>query len=572
MPEQSIDVNLLLQKYRDLTQRYRELQQRYTDLQKKTTDYRVEVDKRLREGDKALAEIQAAYKRMMEFLEQPSYQYAYFLFLRDSTKRLIDVSAGGGRMAIVCRPEIDLESLKPGQLLMIGQSVHGPFVYAALPEFDQTGSEATVEEVISGGRVRIETRHGDKVIAGLAGNASVGKLEAGDKVLFSPNGLVLEKLPQRKKSSFVFEEIPDLTYDDIGGQDAAIGELRDNLELPLLAIQDFAAYKAKRPPGLILWGPPGNGKTTAVKVVANMLRKLVPDRPIDILLMRGPEAYTMWLGVTEEKMREPFDLARIKAKEGGLVLFLFDEMDAVVPIRGTRVGGSGVAETVVTQLNALLDGVEEFPNLMLIGTTNRPDNIDHSLTRPGRLMPIEFPQPNQEGFRRIFRIHLGGDFPIHEKYLNPAHPEFDKQRYRGFSESRQLVIEYWIERLLLRIFGDADLERQEIVTIEYEDGARERQTFYMKDIVSGSHVADMVSKAKIIAIKNDRIQGKRCGVRLGYLFQALEKLFREGQALPSRTHPQEWARILNLPISRPFHIVPKGEKTFPALRGSSVTG
>jgi proteasome-associated ATPase len=516
--------------------------------------YRTKAESAIASLKNELEKLQAYVKELEKLIEPPR---PYGTFLRKNEDGTIDILIRGERMSVVAAEAIDATSLRLGQRLLLTPQGN---VLAALDEFEELGIEATVEETYEDGRVVVSSRAGEMAIVFRADNLRERALATGDRVLYEPRlGCIFEVLPKKESSDLYLEEIPDVRFTDIGGQEKALEQLRDYLELPLLYPEKFTErYHLDPPKGLLLYGPPGCGKTKCLKALANEIRQR--GRKVYQLYVAGPQLLTMWVGETERKIREPFEIAKAKAKTepDAIIIVHFDEIDAMFPSRGSRQGDAGVSATSVTQFSTMLDGLVEYRNIRIVATTNRPDQIDPALTRPGRLFPaIEFPRPDEEGVRAIARIYLSTSYPIHPQYTDPQHPQYDSRKYAGFPEDREKIVDYFVHEFVKRIFDERMREKQRVVTIEYLDGAQERRTFYMKDLISGALIEETVKRAKMLAIKDEIRLGVKdeWGLKLGYLYKALEEAFKAGEALPNLTAPQEWARILNLREDRPFRVV-----------------
>lgn len=517
-------------------------------------------------------------KKLNFLLSQPR-PYGAFLRIVDEKERRVDIDFDGHRKNVYVAEEIELKKLQVGQRLLLSPTGN---VLSAPEEFEERGEEAVVDEVLSDGRVRVTSHFDEKQIVVQAGclyDKGCKPLSVGETVrLDRKSGILLERTPRKETSELLVEEIPGITFDQIGGQDEALKKLRQLIEYPFLYPELFRKYHSTPPRGLLLYGSPGCGKTMSLKATANALKERL-GKKVMLMTVRGPQLLTMWVGETERKIREPFELAKAKAKEGIFVIILFDELDAMFPIRGTHTGSAGVHETSVTQFSTMLDGIEEIPNIIVIGTTNRPDLIDPALTRPGRLYPpIEFPRPNQQGVTEILSIYLKPlAHLVHQKYIDPGHPGYEK-RYAVFNKDRERVIRgYFIKRAIGLIFGEKqnifgkgdeedksaiarfqDIEKQKVIAIEFLDTHASR-SFYMKDLISGAIIVDAVKKMQLRGILAE-IQKEEGGLRVSHLLDSLEEVFKEGEALPSRTDPSEWARILGIPISRPFRIIEQDKK------------
>ena len=519
---------------------------------------------------------------------------SYGFFVRENSDGTVDLEVDSGTLRGTIRATISDDERKklktPGQKVILtppSKFSPGGNVLRVLDECEERGEEVTVDEILSKDKLRIITHHNEKEVVFIGGSLKDGEILVGDKLLFDRrSGFVVQKLPRQEASDLMLEEIPNITYAQIGGQEQAIRKLRELIEYPFVYPHLFAKYQLKPPRGLILWGPPGCGKTMSLKAIANSLQQRLGQKVI-LLTILGPQLLSKWIGEPESKIREPFQLAKVKAKEGVLVLVLFDEIEAMFLTRGTYTGSAGVYESSVTQFSTMLDGLKEFPNIIVIGTTNRPDLIDPALTRPGRLYPpIEFPRPDKEGVREILRIYLRPlSELVHQKYINPSHPQY-QPKYKVFEGDKLKVIEqYFIQNAIALIFPEEkaftkkeedeslfarlqNSEKQKVITIKYVDTG-EYRVFYMKDLISGAIIANIVERTQLKAILAE-IAGQEGGLRVHHLLDSIEEIFREGEALPSRTNPAEWARILGIPITRPFQIVEEERKEEKPRKGRTT--
>lgn len=528
-----------------------------------------DVVSQYQEGQRKLAAENTELKLMMK---EPPLTYATFVRLNpDGTADVFEWN--GQRMKLKMLPGVDAKQLKVGQRVVI--SLRG-LIVSVLEECDEVGDEFIVDEILSDRLVRVADRQDRKTIV-IRSDYLKEPLTMGDHVRLDRRAIfILGKLPRKESSDLVLEKIPDVTFEKIGGQKESIARLRQQIEYPFIYSDVFKEGRLQTPRGYLLFGPPGCGKTLCVQALANALKQRLKEK-VMILIVRGPELLTMWVGETERKIREPFELAKMKAKEGIFVIIFFDEIEALFPTRGTFIGSAGVHETSVTQFSTMMDGIEKFANILVVGTTNRPDLIDPALTRPGRLNPVvEFPRPDKEGVKEIFGIYLEplADL-VHEKYVNPQHPEYLKE-YDCFGGDKLKVIkDYFIRVAVAMIFNESEegdkkplfeelqgkMKAHKIITVQFEDTG-DKKSFYMKDLISGVIVADAVrrmqSKAVLAKIHG---QEKTVSLRIHYLTEAIEEIFEEGKVLPSRTDPNEWARIyLGIPMARRIIIVDESEE------------
>ena len=358
------------------------------------------------------------------------------------------------------------------------------------------------------------------------------KLKVGDHLLFDPRThFAFEKLPKSAVEEVVLEEIPDVTYEKIGGLAEQIETLRDSVELPYVHPEIFAEHKLRPPKGILLYGPPGCGKTLIAKAVANSLARSIEKRTgketsAYFLNVKGPELLNKYVGETEHKLREVFKKARDKASEDVPVVIFFDEMDSLFRMRGSGIS-SDMEATVVAQFLAEIDGVESLNNVIVIGASNRQDLIDPAVLRPGRLdLKVKVNRPDRDAAREIFSKYLTADLPFHEEAV---------QQYGG--EPDQIVIRM-IEDTIDRMYRTDDDNK--FLEVTYAKG--EREIFYFKDFASGAMVENIVARAKKKAVKRTIDHGER-GIRLDDMIESVTDEFKENEDLPNTTNPDDWARI-----------------------------
>ena len=411
-------------------------------------------------------------------------------------------------------------------------------VVAAL-DFDEVGEVVTCKEILEGGDRALVVGHGDEEsVVRLATRLREQPLRSGDSLLIDRRvHFAYERVPKLEVEELVLEEVPDLDYSVIGGLSTQIEAIRDAVELPFLHKDLFAEHELKAPKGILLYGPPGCGKTLIAKAVANSLAKKVTERNAVagedgqearsfFLNIKGPELLNKYVGETERHIRLVFQRAREKASDGMPVIVFFDEMDSLFRTRGSGVS-SDVENTIVPQLLSEIDGVEGLDNVIIIGASNREDMIDPAILRPGRLdVKIKIERPDAEAARDIFSKYLTSTLPLHPEDL----AEFD--------QDRSACVQGMIERTVQRMYEDS--EENQFLEVTYAGG--DKEVLYFKDFNSGAMVQNIVDRAKKMAIKDLIDTGVR-GLRIGHLLQACLDEFAENEDLPNTTNPDDWAKI-----------------------------
>jgi proteasome-associated ATPase len=375
---------------------------------------------------------------------------------------------------------------------------------------------------------------GDEELVATLSGALIGEgIRAGDPLLIDPrSNVALEKLPKEEVEELVLEEIPDVSYEDIGGLEGQIEAIRDAVELPFLYAELFQEHQLEAPKGVLLYGPPGCGKTLIAKAVAKSLADKVKERTgrkdahSYFLNIKGPELLNKYVGETERQIRQIFQRAKERSEEGLPVIVFFDEMDSIFRTRGSGIS-SDVESTIVPQLLSELDGVETLKNVIVIGASNREDLIDPAILRPGRLdvkIKIERPSAAQAA-------------DIMSKYLNPSvpiHPE-DVDRAKGDVKG---ATSRMIQSTVDRMYSEADDNR--FLEVTYASG--DKEVLYFKDFNSGAMIENIVRRAKKEAIKRFLSTGEK-GIKTEDLSRAIRDEFKENEDLPNTTNPDDWARI-----------------------------
>jgi proteasome-associated ATPase len=467
-------------------------------------------------------------KAEVDRLAEPPSGYGVFLEAFDDGS--IDIFTSGRKMRVVASPEIDITHLKAGQEVVLNESLN----VVALREFERHGEIVMLKEILEDGVRALVVGHTDEErVVRLAAPLLGATLRSGDSLLLEPRSqYVYERIPKTEVEELVLEEVPDIDYEDIGGLAAQIEEIRDAVELPYLHADLFREHHLRPPKGILLYGPPGCGKTLIAKAVANSLAKKVaevegrPEGRSFFLNIKGPELLNKYVGETERHIRLVFQRAREKASEGMPVIVFFDEMDSLFRTRGSGVS-SDVENTIVPQLLSEIDGVEGLENVIVIGASNREDMIDPAILRPGRLdVKIKIQRPDAQGAADIFSKYLTPDLPLH--------PD-DVAEHGG---SRELTCDAMIQRAVERMYTESEENR--FLEVTYANG--DKEVLYFKDFNSGAMIENIVARAKKSAIKDFLELGQR-GIRVQHMLSACVDEFRENEDLPNTTNPDDWARI-----------------------------
>ena len=440
-----------------------------------------------------------------------------------------DVHTAGRKLRVNVEPSIEVKALEVGQEVLLNEASN----IVDVRYFEIQGEVVTVKEVLDETRLLVLGRADEERVTELASPMRGVFLRPGDHVRVDPRtGMVFEKLVRPEVEELVLEEVPDITYDDIGGLGEQIIAIQDAVELPYVHKERFDHYHLSPPKGVLLYGPPGCGKTLIVKAVANSLAKAVAakegneDTRSYFLNIKGPELLNKYVGETERQIRLIFQRAKEKSDEGVPVIVFFDEMDSLFRTRGTGVS-SDVESTIVPQLLSELDGVETLKNVIVIGASNREDLIDPAILRPGRLdVKVKIERPNADAARHIFRIYLEESLPYAQNELD----RFDGDRHALVGELINTVVE--------RMYATSDSNR--FLEVTYANG--DRETLYFKDFSSGAMIENIVSRAKKDTIKRE-IAGDAPGLTTADLVAAIAQEFKEHEDLPNTTNPDDWARI-----------------------------
>jgi len=471
----------------------------------------------------------AALREEVEKLTQPPAAYGTFLAINaDGT---VDVFSGGRKMRVALHPDIDPGVLRKGNEVVLNESLNVVLVR----DGEMSGEVVTLKDVLEDGRRAIVFARADEErVAELSEELLGVHLRVGDAVLMDTRTqLLIEKLPRPEVEELVLEEVPDITYADVGGLDTQIEAITDAVELPYLHRRLFTSYKLPAPKGILLYGPPGCGKTLIAKAVANSLAKKVALATGNtnirsyFLNIKGPELLNKYVGETERQIRLVFQRAREKAEEGVPVIVFFDEMDSLFRTRGTGIS-SDMESTIVPQLLAEIDGVEALRDVIVIGASNREDLIDPAILRPGRLdVKIKIERPGEEAAAQIFARYLTPDLP-----LDAA----DVERLGGGDPGK--TSQAMIEATVNEMYRADDDNR--FLEVTYQNG--DKEVLFYRDFASGAMIENIVRRAKKLAIKRE-IAEESTGIRTEDLFESIRQEYKENEDLPNTTNPDDWARI-----------------------------
>jgi proteasome-associated ATPase len=466
-----------------------------------------------------------ALRQEVDKLSAPPSTYGVYLAAHDDDT--VDVLAQGRKVRVRLHPALTPALLRPGQELVLNDALN----VVATAGYEVQGDVVILKSLLADERAVVALRADEEKVGVIADPLRSTRLKPGDHILMDPkSGYLLERLEKGEVEDLSLEEVPDVGYRDVGGLEAQIQAIEDTVDLPYLYADVYKEHQLRPTKGVLLYGPPGCGKTMIAKALANSLAEKVSKQRGEkingyFLNVKGPELLTKWVGETERKIREVFQKAKEKAADDVPVVIFFDEMDAIFRTRGTGIS-SDVETTIVPQFLTELDGVEGLRNVVVIGATNRPDLIDPAVLRPGRLdVKIKIDRPDRAATSEIFRKYLTRELPI-------AAAEILRHG------SVQAAIDAMITSALEAIYRRGDENR--FVEVVYADG--DKQMLYFHDFISGAMIESVVRRAKQFAIKRYIATADK-GLTTDDLVAAVREEFRENEDLPNTANPDDWAKI-----------------------------
>jgi proteasome-associated ATPase len=526
-------MNVLEDEVVSLRRRLQDAPRRMQDLETRLSDSQEKLSRAIAQNDRLATVLEEAREQLavlrseVDKLTSPPNSFGTVTNVNDDGT--VDLISGNRKLRVAAQPNVEVKLLQKGQEVLLNES----FSIIDVRTYDPTGDVVRVRERLEDGRIVVIAHTDDERVVSVADSMQDVKIRPGDFVRVDPRaGLVTERLARPEVEELVLEEIPDISYEQVGGLANQIEDIRDAVELPYVHRDLFADYGLVAPKGILLYGPPGCGKTLIAKAVANSLAKAVAERTGQpnarsyFLNIKGPELLNKWVGETERQIRLIFSRAKEKSEEGVPVIVFFDEMDSLFRTRGSGIS-SDVESTIVPQLLSELDGVESLKNVIVIGASNREDLIDPAILRPGRLdVKIKISRPDPVAAREIFSIYLTPKVPLDADELAASEGDVDR------------MLSEMIDSTVAAMYSDGEENR--FLEVTYANG--DREVLYFRDFASGAMIENIVRRAKKDAIKR-QIAGGSTGIRRTDLQAAIKQEFREHEDLPNTTNPDDWAKI-----------------------------
>ena len=493
---------------------------------------RYQLDQATKQNEKLVTTLQEAKVQIealraeVEKLTAPPSAYAIFSSLNADGTGNIYVS--GRKMKVSLHPSINGNAMRKGQEVVLNEALN----VIEVKGFDVQGEVVRLKDVLEGNRALVTLHFDEEKVVELGDPLLAERLSVGDHLLYDPrSGYVVEKLPRSEAEELVLEEVPDVDYEHIGGLQHELEQVRDAVELPFLHPLLFLEYKLGAPKGVLLYGPPGCGKTLIAKAVANSIAKKLghltgKEVRSYFLHVKGPELLNKYVGESERQVREVFKKAKERAADGNPVIVFFDEMDALFRTRGTGIS-SDIESTIVPQFLSEIDGMERLRNVIVIGASNRQDLIDPAVLRAGRLdVKVKVGRPDAVAAKDIFSKYLSIDLPFSEE---------DLKRHGGDAKA---LVEQITDLTVGAMYASS--EENKFIEVTYANG--EKEVLYFKDFASGALIEGIVSRAKKFAVKRAIAKEGR-GLRSEDLIRAIREEFKEHEDLPNTTNPDDWAKI-----------------------------
>jgi len=504
---------------------------------------RYQLDQATKQNEKLVTTLQEAKAQIealraeVEKLTAPPSTYAIFSSLNQDGTGNVYVS--GRKMKVSLHPSIQSKGLRKGQEVILNEALN----VIEARGFDVQGEVVRLKDMLEGNRALVTLHFDEEKVAELGDPLLAERLSVGDHLLFDPrSGCVIEKLPKSEAEELVLEEVPDVDYTRIGGLQHELEQVRDAVELPFLHPHLFAEYQLSAPKGVLLYGPPGCGKTLIAKAVANSIAKKLghltgKEVRSYFLHVKGPELLNKYVGESERQVREVFKKAKERAADGNPVIVFFDEMDALFRTRGTGIS-SDIESTIVPQFLSEIDGVERLRNVIVIGASNRQDLIDPAVLRAGRLdVKVKVGRPDAVAARDIFSKYVGTNLP------------FDEEELKRHGGDIKALVEHVTDLTVGAMYATS--EENKFIEVTYANG--EKEILYFKDFASGALIEGIVSRAKKYAVKRAIAQEGR-GLRSEDLIRAIREEFKEHEDLPNTTNPDDWAKVAGKKGEKIVHI------------------